>query len=493
VQARTQALQASRHHDIYDVSQAIQARHHQDATMNQSLLPTAAAGASPRATQPDHGASRRRLVSAAGAATIGGQFHPAWIRPARAAPKVLKIMQWNHFVPAFDEWFNKKFTREWGEKNNTEVIVTNVGMTSIEGRASAEIGKKQGHDLCMFLSPPASYEDHVIDHKDIYAECERKYGKPLDIAIKSTFNPITRKYFGFSDSYVPDPVNYRKDLWDDVGVAPTSWLAILEGGRKIKQKHGIPVGIGMSNELDSSMALRSILHSFGAAEQNAEGQPTLSSRQALEALKFAKALYTETMTDEIFSWDASSNNRLMLAGKGSLTLNAISVTRTGESEKIAIANKIHLAKPASGPAAQLGVMHLMNAYVIWKFARNIDGAKKFLVDLAGQSREAFLASGFYNFPTFPQLVPDLKQLIARDPKAVPEDKYAIFTDADKWTVNVGYPGYSNAAVDEIWKEWLLPRMFADAASGRLKPEEALDMYAKQSKQIFDKWRTRRKV
>ena len=168
--------------------------------MNQSLLPTAAAGASPRATQPDHGASRRRLVSAAGAATIGGQFHPAWIRPARAAPKVLKIMQWNHFVPAFDEWFNKKFTREWGEKNNTEVIVTNVGMTSIEGRASAEIGKKQGHDLCMFLSPPASYEDHVIDHKDIYAECERKYGKPLDIAIKSTFNPITRKYFGYSDS-----------------------------------------------------------------------------------------------------------------------------------------------------------------------------------------------------------------------------------------------------------------------------------------------------
>jgi multiple sugar transport system substrate-binding protein len=140
-------------------------------------------------------------------------------------------------------------------------------------------------------------------------------------------------------------------------VKPDSWDSIRDGGRKIKEKHGIPVGIGMSNELDSSMALRSILLSFGGSEQGADGQPSLKSKNALEALKYAKALYTETMTDEIFSWDASSNNRLKLAGKGSLTLNAISVTRTGESEKIPVANKIFLGRPARGPAAQLGVMH----------------------------------------------------------------------------------------------------------------------------------------
>lgn len=442
--------------------------------------------------EPD-GLSRRQFIQSAGAVGAVAAMAPPMLRPAHAGKKVLKIMQWNHFVPAFDDWFNKTYTREWGEKNDTEVIVTNVGMTSIESRAAAEIAKKQGHDLCMFLSPPASYEDNVIDHKDIYAECERKYGKPLDIALKSTYNPVTKKYFGFSDSYVPDPVNYREDLWADVGVRPDSWDAIRDGGRKIKQKHGIPVGIGMSNELDSSMALRSILHSFGASEQSADGKPSLKSRNTLEALKYAKALFSETMTEEIFSWDASSNNRLMLAGKGSLTLNAISVTRTGESEKIPIASKILLGRPAKGPQAQLGVMHLMNAYVIWKFARNIDGAKKFLVDLAGHSRDAFMASGFYNFPTYPQLVPDLKQLVANDPKGSPPDKYSIFTDADKWTVNVGYPGYANGAIDEIWKGWLIPKMFADAASGRLTPEAALDLYAAQSAAIFDKWRARRKV
>jgi len=437
--------------------------------------------------------SRRNVVKTAGSFALAAGIAPAIIGAARAAPKTLKIMQWNHFVPAFDDWFNKTFVKEWGEQNDTHVIVDNVGMTSLKSRAASEIAKQQGHDICMFLSPPASYEDHVIDHRDIYSECERKYGKPLDLAIKSTFNPNTGKYFGFSDSYVPDPVNYRKDLWDDVGIVPDSWDAIREGGRKIKQKHGIPVGIGLARELDTNMAVRSILAAFGASVQNSEGIPSLRSANTLEALKFVKALYEESMTEEVFSWDASSNNRFMLAGKGSLTLNAISITRSGENQKIPVADKIVLSKPAQGPVARLGVMHLMSAYVVWNFAENINGAKKFLVDLAGKSRTVFLASGFYNFPTFPQMVPDLRDLIAKDPKATPADKYEIFSDAEKWTINVGYPGYANPAVDEIFSQWLIPKMFADTASGRLTPEDSLDLYASQSAKIFEKWSARGKV
>jgi multiple sugar transport system substrate-binding protein len=306
--------------------------------------------------------SRRNFIKTTGAVALSTGLGQQFSGHAHATKrKTLKILQWNHFVPAFDDWFNKVFIKQWGEKNNTEVLVTNTAMTSIEGRAASEIARKQGHDLCMFLSPPASYEDFVVDTRDVYAECERRYGKPLEIATRSTYNPITKKYFGFSDSYVPDPVNYRKDLWDEVGIVPSSWDAIREGGRKIKQKHGIPLGFGMSNELDSSMALRSLLAAFGASEQTTDGRPSLKSRQSLEALKYAKALYQESMTDEIFSWDASSNNRQMLAGKGSLTLNAISITRTGESEKISLANKIALAIPARGPAAQLGVMTARNS------------------------------------------------------------------------------------------------------------------------------------
>jgi hypothetical protein len=97
----------------------------------------------------------------------------------------------------------------------------------------AEVEAQRGHDLVLFITPPAVYEDQVIDHRELYEECERKYGKPIDLAIKSTYNPKTKKYYGFSDSYVPDPINYRKDLWDDVGMYPDSWDDIRTGGKKM--------------------------------------------------------------------------------------------------------------------------------------------------------------------------------------------------------------------------------------------------------------------
>jgi len=438
---------------------------------------------------------RRNFLKTFGALSLGSGIAPAVIIPGRAwaNQKTLKILQWNHFIPEFDRWFNQVYVKEWGEKNNTRVIVDNVGMTSLHSRAAAEISAQKGHDLFFFLSPPAIYEDHVIDHREIYDECKNKYGTPLEIGEKSTYNIKTQKYFGFSDSYVPDPINYRKDLWDDVGIYPDTWEDIRIGGKKIKDQHGIPIGIGLAPELDTNMVLRSIMASFGASVQDAESRLILKSKQTIEAMKFVKELYRGTMTDEVFTWDASSNNRMMLAGRGSLTANAISITRRGESQKIPLVDKIWLAKAAKGPVRRVGLNHLMSAYVIWKFAKNIEGAKKFLVDYVTQSREVFLKSQFYNFPCYPKAVPDIDQLISHDTQATPPDKYEVFKDVSEWTVNVGYPGYANAATDEIFSKWVLPKMFAQAASGKVTVEEALDQGFKEIAQIYQIWSERGKV
>jgi multiple sugar transport system substrate-binding protein len=445
-------------------------------------------------TKP-HKLSRRRFLKSLGAMGLAAGIGPAIIIPgrARAEQKTLKILQWHHFIPEFDKWFNEVYVKEWGEINNTRVIVDNVGMTSLHSRAAAEITAQRGHDIFFFLSPPALYEDHVIDHREIHEECAIKYGKPLDIAKKSSYNTKTRKYYGFSDSYVPDPINYRKDLWDDIGMYPDTWEDIRIGGGKIKRKHGIPVGFGLAPELDTNMALRSIMASFGASVQDANGRIVLKSKQTLEAMKFVKALYRETMTDEVFTWDASSNNRMMLAGRGSLTANAISITRAGETQKIPLADRIWLAKAAKGPEGRIGFNHLIDSYVIWKFAQNIEGAKKFLVDYVAKSREVFKKSQFYNFPCYPKMVPDLNKLISHDSKATPANKYQVFKDVSDWTVNVGYPGYANAAIDEIFGKWVLPKMFAQAASGKTTLNDALDQGFKEAQQIYQTWRSKGKI
>jgi multiple sugar transport system substrate-binding protein len=442
---------------------------------------------------PRRGLTRRALMQTtalAGAALATGIGPQFLSRPARAATKKLKILQWSHFVPAYDTWFNTQYIKEWGAKNDIEVTVDNINNTLIPSRAAAEVAAQKGHDLVMFLSPPSVYEDQVVDLKDVYADCERKHGKPIDLAVKSTFNPKTKKYFAFSDSYVPDPINYRSDLWSEIGMKPDTWDDIRIGGKKIKDKHGIPVGIGLSAELDTAMAMRSLMYAFGSHEQDADGRLAINSKETLEAIKFVKALYQETETPEVMSWDPSSNNRQMLSGRSSLILNAISVTREGENKKLPIHEKILLAKAAQGPAKRIGLEHVMSCYVVWKFAENIDGAKKFLADYVGNFHQAFTASEFYNFPCFSSTVPDLKQLIADDPKAVPHDKYAVLGDVLDWATNVGYPGYASAAIDETFSTWVINSMFARAATGAETPENALAQAEAAMKQIWDKWHQR---
>lgn len=438
------------------------------------------------------GLTRRQVLKAAGAASVVATGIGAnIIIPGRArAAKQLRILQWNHFVPAYDKWLDNTYTKEWGRQNDTEVIVDHVGVTALASRAAAEVSAQQGHDLFLFLWPPPVYEEQTVDMTDVYQECESKHGKPVDLAIKSTYNPKTNRYFGFSDSYVPDPINYRHDLWDEVGMVPDTWEHIREGGAKIKKKTGHPVGIGLSAELDTAMAMRAIMYAFGSSVQNEHGEVNLDSRHTLDAIKFVKALFQETMTPEVLAWDPSSNNRMMLAGEGSLALNAISITRTGEVQHNPVANKIYLAKAAQGPVQRIGLEHVMDVYVIWKFAKNIDGAKKFLVDYIDNFRQGFEASAFYNFPSFPSRVPNIKKLLAYDKRATPPTKYAVLDDVLTWATNVGHPGYANAAISEIFSTWVLNTMFAKAATGAESPENALKAANAQCKRIFDKWRAK---
>jgi multiple sugar transport system substrate-binding protein len=274
---------------------------------------------------------------------------------------------------------------------------------------------------------------------------------------------------------------------------PDSWDKILDGGRKIKKKHNIPVGIGLAQELDTAMAMRTIMYAHGAHEQDANGNLTINSKNTVEAVKYVKALFQETMTPEVFTWDPSSNNRAMLAGTVSLVLNAISITRQGEKDNPSFTEKIHLAKAAGGPVRRIGLEHVMDVYVIWKFAENIDGAKKFLVDYVGNFREAFLAGEFYNFPCYQRTVPDLKKLVSNDSKAKPADKYKVLEDVLSWATNIGYPGYANAAIDEIYQKWVLNVMFAKAAQGVLSPEDAVKEADAECKRIWQKWRERKLI
>jgi len=439
------------------------------------------------------GVSRRDFMKIAGTGGIAaGTLGPAFLFPERAAAqqKTLKILQWSHFVPAYDQWFNNTLAKQWGEKHNTNVIVDNINLTDLNTRAASEAQAKKGHDIFMFLSPPAAYEKQVLDMSHVYQEVEKKHGKKIDLAHKSTFNPKTKKYFAFSDSYAPDPGNWHKDWWTEAGYpnGPDTWDDLRAGAKKIKDKNGHPCGIGLSQELDTSMAMRALLWSFGGAEQDEAGNVTINSKQTVEALKFMKALYQETETAEVFTWTPPSNNQAMLAGRVSYVANAISITRQAEREHLPIDSKIMVSRALKGPARRIAAEHVMNCYVIWDFAENKDGAQQFLIDYIDAFHDGFIAGQFYNFPCFPSVVPKLKEEIANDPRATPSNKYAVLGDVLDWATNVGYPGYATAAIDEAFKTWVIPTMFAKVARGDETPENAAKAAEVEYKRIFDRWK-----
>src|SRR3546814_8752765 len=96
-------------------------------------------------------------------------------------------------------------------------------------------------------------------------------------------------------------------------------------------------------------------------------------------------------------------------------------------------------------------------------------------------------SQFYNFPCFPGTVPDLEKLIGNDSRAQPPDKYTVLGKLMTQATNVGYPGYANAATDEIFNTWVLNTMFAKAASGNASPEDAMKEATDTCTRIFEKW------
>ncbi len=431
---------------------------------------------------------RRFIKTALTGAAVAGAGNLGFPKYGAAKPKTRKIMQWIHYIPGHDKWFNESYAKEWGDRNDTEVIVDNISLAALNARADAEALAKRGHDLFLFLWPRPDLEQHVIDLKDVYDECVKTSGKPIDLAIGSSYNPKTRKYYGLSSSFVPGPIEYRKDLWDSVGMYPDTWDDVRIGGARIKKKHNVSLGLGLASEIDSNMGLRSIMYSLGSSVQDEEGNVALNSKQTLEAIKLVKAMYDESMAPDVFTWDASSNNRFMLNGKASLTMNAISITRTAERDAPEMSKKIWLAKAPQGPVRRMGLQHVMNVYSIWKFAENIDGAKKFLVDYVSNSDKAFLASEFYNFPCFPETVPDLKKQLSYDVRADPPDKYKVLEDVQDWATNIGYPGYVNAGISEVFGSWIIPEMFRQAATGEMSPEDALSAADKKVRVIFNKWR-----
>jgi len=433
---------------------------------------------------------RRRFIQTAAGVVAGG---PYFLFPgrARAQQRTLKIAQWAHVAPGYDQWFDEVYIKEWGKQHDTRVIVDHIPIERIHARAAAETAARKGHDVFVFPWPPAVYQQHAIDHTEIYRRVGDRHGNVNRLGHMSTFNPKTKRYFAFADSWIPTPVHFFADCWDEIStpLGPSNYDSLRSGAKRIRAGRGIPCGFAMAPGLEGNITLHSLLWAFRTSVQDEEGSVGInSSHMTIEALKYVKALYADAGVPEALTWGPSGNARAMLARKTSCTANAISLLRCAEKDSPEVARQLLLRPPLAGPGGVWAAPEVTNCSVVWNFAENQEGAKQFLVDLIDNFKQVFEHSGYCNFPIYQNTVPDLIHRLSNDAHAGPGAKYEELKDALKWTWNLGYPGFATPEFMETFSTSVIPRMFASAIRGDLSPEAAARAAENEMKRIYLKWR-----
>jgi multiple sugar transport system substrate-binding protein len=276
---------------------------------------------------------------------------------------------------------------------------------------------------------------------------------------------------------------------------PATRHHVLKAAPKLKAK-GTPIGVGMSNELDSNMSNFAILLCFGGQVQDENGNVKINSKETIDYLNFMKSLYQAGMSNDIFGWNAGSNNQYLYSAVGSMILNAISATRTPEQQNLPFTNDLWIW-PIPKAVHRIGLEHVMGIYVIWKFSKAPELAKKFIIDQQLAYHQHFTQSQFYNFPAWTGAVQGGFKTIRKETAADthrPKGKYTILAAiAEKYTTNAGHPGFSNAAVGEIFDSFLIPQMTAQVAQGKMSARDAAKAADTQFKDIFRKWRNQKMV
>jgi multiple sugar transport system substrate-binding protein len=444
--------------------------------------PTTAATAltRPTAAGPTAAAASNPTTAPQAAPTAAAQTAPA---PLAKKGSTLSILVWSHFVPVYDDWLNT-FAKDWGDKNGVTVKVDHVRNADLPARYAAEASAGAGHDLIEFQAviQTHTYEDKLVDVSDIAETVGKKYGGWIDMAknvglVNGTWR-ATLSYF------IAQPNIYRQDYFDEAGVPyPDDYMTLLESSRKLKAA-GHPCGQALSNCNDGNHNWRSVLYSFGATETSADGKTvTINSPETLAALKYGQQLFAEGMTDEVFSWDDSSNNLLVLSGRGAWIDNATSVYITAATQSPDVFPHLQIALNPKGPGDKGGRRNTVdpNAWAIWKTSQNVDTAKAFLLAWYDAHVESAVASNGYNSPALNDFWIKPMPGLDKDPKL------AIMQDWKDLAHVYGFQGPITQAMEEVQATFVMPNMFARAARGDT-PEAALAWGEGEYKRIFSKYK-----
>lgn len=440
--------------------------------------------------------TRRRLLTGAASVGIGataaacglpGASPPA--AQSNKGPKSLSILQWSHFIPAYDTWLDG-FVKDWGQKNNVKATIDHISTDDLPARMAAEVAAKGGHDLIEMNGQILTYlyEKQLVDMGDVVDYAVKKYGPVEPMGKQLAY--VNGKWVGWPNFYISISPQIRTDLFQKYGVDPKSvktWQDYMQVGATGK-KDNHAAGLAISHCNDANHNWRAVMWAFGASEVKSDGRtPNVDTGEMRSFLKFAQDFYQNANTPDVFAWDNASDNRWLASGTGVYIHDAISSMRSVQSTNPELYSKLALQAPVGGPARPKGIsMPDANVYMIWNFSKNQDTAKEFLRYYIDNWMVAFQNSQIYNMPMNAHLYD--KPLFTD--KAVggnyADPQFGVLQNYRGDLIQTfGYPGQPNYAANQVLSNYVIPDMVANAVKqpGSAGIQAAID-FAKAKLKLY---------
>src|SRR6202047_227544 len=341
------------------------------------------------------GIDRRRFVQLSGtgalAAGSGGlaEILASSRAPAYAQGTTVHWLRWSDFVPASDQLLRNKIVPQCQQDLGIKLNLETVNANDIQARITSAVQSGTGPDIIMVLNNwPRLYVESLADVTDVVEAIGKEQGGYYDLA--KVIDNIDGKWIGVPWAIGGGLITYRKSWLEEIGYKdgkfPGTWDDYRDAGKKLKAKSrpfGQPAGHTFG---DATGWWYPYLWSWGGKEIGDDGKTVaLNSKETVESVNFAVALWKETMDEGGLAWDDSSNNRAFLSGSISATNNGASIYLEAKKKPDAYQTEkgtplwqdtLHapIPKGVAGPFALPGP----NTHLLMNYSKNQKAAKDLL-------------------------------------------------------------------------------------------------------------------
>ena len=421
--------------------------------------------------------SRRSFLGVTASATAALSFG-TFIRSGLGAAKV-NVLTWSNTLGAMDDVLREQ-AKQYTKEKGVEISFEFINQTDLPTKTAAAVESGAGPDIITLWSDgPHLFDKALVDVNDV----ADGLGKDLkgwtniakDIAV------VNKTWKAVPWAIIPICITYRSDWLKEVGYAkfPDTYADMLVMAKKLKDK-GHPVGFALGRAIgDGNQSHYPMLWAFGGAECKADGKTVnINTPETARVVDYRRQLFKDGETEDILSWDDSSNNRAFLAEAVSVTGNAASIYWAEQKNAPQLRAVTDHALWPQGPAGRFGYSTAISLG-IFRFSKSQKEAKEFISWLLSPKQySAWMGIG-------EGMTAGLLNYYEDDPVWKKDPKLEVVRQIPKYVRMPGYPGPPTRYAAESMVKYVVVNMFARACKGtataetiRIAEQELKEIYSK---------------